>query len=83
MLKINAERLISDINELAKIGATPDGGVSRSALTPKDIEGREWFKQKIAEAGFDYKIDGAGNQSAIFYSDPKTEKHHKDYVHEH
>lgn len=75
MLKINAERLISDINELAKIGATPDGGVSRSALTPKDIEGREWFKQKIAEAGFDYKIDGAGNQSAIFYSDPKTEKH--------
>ena len=75
MLKINEERLINDLNELAKIGATADGGVSRSALTPADIEGREWFKAKIGEAGLEYAIDGAGNQSAILYSDPKSEKH--------
>lgn len=75
MLKINEERLINDLNELAKIGATPDGGVSRSALTPTDIEGRAWYKAKIAEAGLDYAIDGAGNQSALLYSDPKSEKH--------
>ncbi len=74
MLKINEERLMSDLNELAKIGATADGGVSRSALTLADIEGREWFKNKVAEAGLDYAIDGAGNQSAILYSNPKTEK---------
>jgi len=75
MLKINEDRLINDINELAQIGATPDGGVSRSALTPADMDGRDWFKNKIAEAGLDYAIDGAGNQSAILYSDPKTDKH--------
>lgn len=75
MLKINEERLINDLNDLAKIGATPDGGVSRSALTPADVEGRAWFKAKIAEAGLDYTIDGAGNQSAILYSDPKSDKH--------
>lgn len=75
MLKINEERLIRDLNELAKIGATSDGGVSRSALTSADIEGREWFKNKVAEAGLDYKIDGAGNQSAILYSEPQSEKH--------
>ena len=74
MLKINEERLIHDLNDLAKIGATPDGGVSRSALTPKDIEGRAWFQAKIAEAGLDYAIDGAGNQSAILYSNPKSAK---------
>jgi beta-ureidopropionase / N-carbamoyl-L-amino-acid hydrolase len=74
MLKINEERLINDLNDLAKIGATPDGGVSRSALTPKDIEARAWYQAKIAEAGFDYAIDGAGNQSAIYYSNPKSEK---------
>lgn len=74
MLKINEERLINDLNELAKIGATADGGVSRSALTADDIKGREWFQRKIAEAELDYAIDGAGNQSAILYSDPKSEK---------
>ncbi len=75
MLKINEERLISDLKELAAIGATPDGGVSRSALTQADIEGREWYKAKIAEAGLDYNIDGAGNQSALLYSNPKSPKH--------
>jgi len=75
MLTINTDRLLNDINELAQIGATPDGGVSRSALTPADIEGRKWFKNKIADAGLGYSIDGAGNQSAILYSDPRTNKH--------
>lgn len=74
MLKINEERLINNLNDLAKIGATSDGGVSRPALTATDIEGRDWYKVKIAEAGLDYAMDGAGNQSAILYSDPKSEK---------
>lgn len=74
MLKIKAERLLSDLQELAKIGATADGGVSRSALSPADIEGRAWFKSKIAEAGLAYHMDGAGNQSAILYSNPPSQK---------
>ena len=74
MLKINETRLLSDIAELARIGATPAGGVSRPALTPADIEGRRWYQERIAEARLDYAMDGAGNQSAILFSDPPSEK---------
>ena len=74
MLRINEERYLSDLRELAQIGATSDGGVSRQALTAADIEGRRWFQGKIAEASLDYYMDGAGNQSAILHSDPPSDK---------
>ena len=74
MLKINSDRLLADLNDLAHIGATADGGVSRSALTPADLAARAWFQRKIAEAGLAYAIDGAGNQSAILPSDPPSPK---------
>lgn len=74
MLKTNEARLLEDLKELATIGATADGGVSRPALTPADIEARRWFQEKIAEAGLAYSMDGAGNQSAILYSDPPSAK---------
>ena len=69
MLRINEVRLLGDIADLARIGATADGGVSRPALTPADIEARRWFQRKIAEAGLEYALDGAGNQSAILPGD--------------
>ncbi len=71
---INAERLLSDLRELAQIGATAAGGVSRPALTPVDLEARAWFRRKISEAELDYAMDGAGNQSAILPSDPPSPK---------
>ena len=74
MLKINDDRLLGDLNELGRIGATADGGVSRSALTAEDIEAREWYRRKIAETGLGYAMDGAGNQSAILASDPPSGK---------
>ncbi len=74
MLKVNEDRLLKDLNELAQIGATPDGGVSRLALTAADIEARRWYQAKVAEARLDYAMDGAGNQSAILFSDPPSEK---------
>ncbi len=74
MLRINEERLVRDLRELAQIGATADGGVNRLALTENDIAAREWYRRKIAEAGLEYAIDGAGNQSAILHSHPPSEK---------
>ncbi len=74
MLKINEDRLLTELKELAQIGATADGGVSRPALTAADIEARHWYQAKIAEAGLAYAMDGAGNQSAILFSDPPSEK---------
>ena len=64
-LHVNEERLLTDLKELAQIGATPQGGVSRPALSPADMEAREWFKARILKEGFVYEEDGAGNQSAV------------------
>ncbi|MCY4072792.1 MAG: M20 family metallo-hydrolase [Chloroflexi bacterium] len=74
MLKINERRFLADLRELSLIGATAEGGVSRPALTAGDIEARQWYRGKIAEAGLDYALDGAGNQSAILWSDPPSDK---------
>ena len=74
MLKINEARLLGDLNELAQIGATADGGAHRPALTEPDIAARSWFQRKIAAAGLEYAMDGAGNQSAILFSDPPSDK---------
>ncbi len=65
MLKINVARLLKNIETLAQIGHTPDGGVSRPALSEDDKAGRDWFRTRVEEAGLKFQADGAGNLSAI------------------
>ncbi len=60
-LTINRERLQSDIEALAQIGRQEDYGIYRMAFTPGDMQGREWFKNKISEAGLEVYQDGAAN----------------------
>ncbi|MEM7531953.1 MAG: Zn-dependent hydrolase [Chloroflexota bacterium] len=67
-LTINRERFLSDLDALAGIGKTADGGVTRLAFSEEDIQGRAWFRQKVHEAGLVYNEDSAGNQSAILCS---------------
>ena len=50
--------------ELARIGATPKGGVRRITLTPADREGRELFARWCREAGLEVRIDAIGNMFA-------------------
>lgn len=64
-LKINAQRLLEDINTLGQIGATPEGGVSRPAMSEADLAGRTWFRDRAAKDRFEFNEDGAGNLSAI------------------
>ena len=40
-IKINGDRLWASLMTMAKIGATPKGGVCRLALTDLDREGRD------------------------------------------
>ena len=47
--------------ELAKIGATPKGGVRRVTLTSADREGRERFALWCREAGLELRVDAIGN----------------------
>jgi beta-ureidopropionase / N-carbamoyl-L-amino-acid hydrolase len=60
-LRINGERLWQSLMELAKIGATPKGGVCRLALTDLDREGRDLVVGWCKEAGLSVSIDGIGN----------------------
>jgi N-carbamoyl-L-amino-acid hydrolase len=62
--RIDAERLWRSLMELAKIGATPKGGVRRVTLTPADREGRERFALWCREAGLEVRVDAIGNMFA-------------------
>ena len=42
-LHVNRDRLWRSLMDLARIGATPKGGVKRLALTEVDREGRDQF----------------------------------------
>jgi hydantoinase/carbamoylase family amidase len=61
-VRINAERLKRDLEDLGRIGRDDRGGVSRPSFSPADLEARAWLKKKIEEAGLRYRQDGAGNQ---------------------
>ena len=59
--RINGERLWASLMEMARIGATPKGGVCRLALTDLDRDGRDLFVRWCREAGCTVKIDRMGN----------------------
>jgi N-carbamoyl-L-amino-acid hydrolase len=46
---------------LSQYGANPGGGVSRVAFSKADIDGREYMKRLMTEAGLDVRTDPAGN----------------------
>ncbi|MFC4121895.1 Zn-dependent hydrolase [Nonomuraea zeae] len=58
---VDAGRLMEHITALAAIGATPDGGVTRLAFSPEDVEGRAYVARLMAEAGLAVRVDPAGN----------------------
>ena len=60
-LRINGDRLWASLMELAKIGATPKGGVCRLALTDLDREGRDLVLSWAREAGMTVVVDKIGN----------------------
>jgi allantoate deiminase len=57
---MNAQRVISDLRELAALTSTADGA-QRLAWGPVWREAREWFKTKIAALGLEVRTDSAGN----------------------
>ncbi len=65
-LRINGDRLMEDFAALSQIGVTPDGGVSRPALSLEDLEARAWFADRIEDAGFLFADDDAGNLSGVW-----------------
>jgi N-carbamoyl-L-amino-acid hydrolase len=58
---INGARLWASLMDLARIGATPKGGVRRITLTEADREGRDQFVRWAREAALEVRWDAIGN----------------------
>ncbi|MGD0503356.1 MAG: Zn-dependent hydrolase [Steroidobacteraceae bacterium] len=59
--RVSGTRLWSRLMEMAEIGATPQGGCNRQALTDGDLEGRQLFGRWAAAAGCTLRVDAIGN----------------------
>jgi beta-ureidopropionase / N-carbamoyl-L-amino-acid hydrolase len=60
-LRVNSDRLNKRLAELAEIGRLSNGGVSRVAFSPEDLQAREQVQTWMREAGMRVRIDAAGN----------------------
>ncbi len=60
-LKVNGKRLRKSLESMARIGATPGGGVSRLALSDEDREARNQFIQWLQEIDLEVTVDEMGN----------------------
>ena len=64
-IRVDGARLWQSLMDLAKIGATPKGGVRRLALTDLDRQGRDLVVGWLRAVGTTVEIDGAGNIFAV------------------
>src|ERR1019366_1280749 len=60
-LRVNGDRLWSRLMEMAEIGATPNGGCNRQALTDLDAAGRDLLSRWATAAGCSVRVDAVGN----------------------
>jgi beta-ureidopropionase / N-carbamoyl-L-amino-acid hydrolase len=61
MTTVNAARLHARIAALARFGALPGGGVTRSCWSPPHEDARAWLLDEIGAAGLTGWVDPAGN----------------------
>ena len=60
-LKVNGDRLMAHIFELATIGGLANGGVCRLAFSAEDLLGRQQVSTWMQDAGMTVRVDAAGN----------------------
>jgi N-carbamoyl-L-amino-acid hydrolase len=61
VLAISQARLLTRIEALARFGALPQGGVTRSCWSPAHEEARGWLLAEMRGAGLTTWVDPAGN----------------------
>ena len=59
--RVDAGRLERRLQDLSRFGANPQGGVSRVAFSPADVEGRAFTMEMMRAAKLDVRIDPVGN----------------------
>ncbi len=60
-LRVDAARLDGWLAAMGAFGRNPQGGVTRTAYSDADREGRQYVRQLMAAAGLDVRLDAAGN----------------------
>lgn len=60
-MRIIRERLLASLDDMARIGATPNGGVTRLALTDEDKTARDLLRSWMEEARYAVRVDDFGN----------------------
>ena len=69
-LRVNGARLNRHLEELARFGRTPEGGISRVAYSDADLAGRDFAIELMRSAGLEASIDDAGNLVGRRGTDP-------------
>lgn len=69
-LSVDAGRLWQSLMDMGAIGALPNGGCCRTALSPEDKAGRDLFVKWCRDAGCEVRFDRVGN---IFARRPGSE----------
>jgi N-carbamoyl-L-amino-acid hydrolase len=70
MIPVNANRLLSDLRQLASFGRFKTG-VDRVALSPADLEARRWLMRRMQEAGLEPQMDEVAN---VYGRNPKVKR---------
>ena len=61
ILRVNGERLRNSLEEMARIGATPGGGVQRLTVSDEDKKARDLLASWWRELGLEIIVDEMGN----------------------
>ena len=56
-----ASTVLASLDELARIGASPDGGVTRPAWSPELFAAYDWVGERMLALGLAVEVDAAGN----------------------
>lgn len=59
--RVDGRRLNNSLQQLSRFGRNEQGGVSRVAYSPADLQGREYVQGLMNDAGLQAEIDAAGN----------------------
>jgi N-carbamoyl-L-amino-acid hydrolase len=65
-IAFNADRFWKSLDEMARIGATPDGGVKRLALSPEDDHARKLLRDWAVAAGCTVTVDRLGSMYCTY-----------------
>lgn len=60
-IRIQEDRLRQDLLDLGRFGEFSGRGIKRTALSDADLAARDWFKERMREAGLEVHEDAAAN----------------------